>query len=83
MEIRGEPRPLVTDTNRAPVIQVVTWLLLAANFLAVTLRVLTRFYLKSRLKFDDLFIVIAFVRPASLLTFPKLNTTNADELINE
>ena len=82
MEIRSQPRPLVTGTNRAPVVQVITWLLLAANFLAVTLRLLTRFYIRSRLKFDDLFIVIAFVRSAYPFTFLMLSATNADELIN-
>ena len=82
MEYRNESRPLVTSTNLAPVIQAITWVLLAAIFLAVALRLLTRFYLQRRLKYDDLFVVIAFVRRPRRVTFLGSSTTTADDMAN-
>ena len=61
MDRQAAGRPEITDTNFSPVVQVITWLLLAANFLAVILRVLTRLYLTRQYRYDDFLIVVAFV----------------------
>ena len=62
MERRAEPRPVVTESDRSPIIQAITWLLLATIFLGLSFRLLTRFFLLRRFRWDDLLIVISFVR---------------------
>lgn len=57
----GSARPRITSKDLSPVVQIVTWVLLAFILLAIILRLLTRYYLLHRIKSDDLFIVIAFV----------------------
>ncbi|KAL2037448.1 hypothetical protein N7G274_009728 [Stereocaulon virgatum] len=61
MERRAKARPVVTDTHRSPITQVITWLLLATMFLGISFRLLTRFFLLRRFRQDDLLIVVSFV----------------------
>lgn len=62
-------RPKVTSTDLSPIIQIITWVLLAFILLAVVLRLLTRYYLLRQIRSDDWSIATAFVsKPSFLLT---------------
>ena len=61
MDQQAEDRSEITDSNLFPVIQVMTWVLLAAIFLAVIFRFVARLFLTRQYHYDDLFIVLAFV----------------------
>ena len=53
----------VTSRNLNPILQVVTWLLLALTTLMVCFRFLTRYFLKTtrQLGLEDGFMILAFV----------------------
>ncbi|KAH8705815.1 hypothetical protein BGW36DRAFT_18322 [Talaromyces proteolyticus] len=51
----------VTPTNYAPIVQVITWMLLATSFLSLLIRLMTRFFLTKRFAWDDVLIISAFV----------------------
>ncbi len=54
-------RPVVSDDNIAPVVQIVIWLLLSFIILSVEARVLTKSIVAHTLGLDDLHIVISLV----------------------
>lgn len=55
---------VVTDTNMNPILQMMTWLLLAMTFLMLCFRFLTKFFLKTNQRFgwEEVLITSAFVR---------------------
>ena len=57
-------RPVISDSNFGPVIQVISWLLLGLMLLSFVIRLLTKLVLARKLGFDDLIAVIGFVGPA-------------------
>lgn len=69
--ILARDRPVITDENLNPIVQIITWLLLAINALTLTFRATTRCYLKNIRHFsvEDVLMFMAFVRsfPLQLL----------------
>lgn len=54
---------VVTPFNLNPVVQIVTWLLLALTSLMLCFRVLTRYFLKATRKvgWEDALVIVAYV----------------------
>ena len=67
IDTRNHSRPVVTNDDLAPVLQVITWMLLAAMFLSCLIRLLSRRYLLHNSSSDDALVVLAFVRQFSAL----------------
>lgn len=69
-------RPVVTDKDQNPMIQAITWFLLAATALVLCFRLLTRFFLREARTFatEDALILGAFVRRA--ITKGRQETNN-------
>jgi hypothetical protein len=55
---------VVTDSNLNPIIQIITWILLAAATLMLSFRLLSKHFLRASrvLGWEDVFIFWAFVR---------------------
>lgn len=60
---------VVTDTNLNPILQMMTWLLLAMTALMLCFRFLTKFFLKTNQRFgwEEVLITLAFVRGMTFL----------------
>lgn len=54
---------VVTESNLNPILQIVTWILLATATLMLTFRLLTRFFLKSKRTpgLEDILILVSYV----------------------
>lgn len=59
----GSTGLVVTESNLNPVLQVITWLLLAITTLMLAFRFLTSFFLKSKRTpgLEDIFIIVSYV----------------------
>ena len=62
MELLFRDRPTISNDDFAPVIQVLTWLLIGLTILSVGLRFTTKFIVARMLGIDDLFTFIALVQ---------------------
>ncbi|MCJ1246644.1 hypothetical protein MMC30_003853 [Trapelia coarctata] len=69
-------QPLVTPDNYAPVVNVITWFLLAVNVLWVFARLVTRLILSRSLGRDDAVIVVATTFAVALAVTVTFQTAN-------
>ena len=79
MERRAEPRHVVTESDRSPIIQAIRCLVLATIFLNLSFRLLTGFFLLRRFCWDDVLIVISFVR----ISFQPNQITDFTEIFDK
>ena len=62
LEERSRDAVAITSANHAPILQTITWFLLASMLLGVAIRMLTKVYLVHRLALDDILLAFAMVR---------------------